>query len=345
MQDLTHPEDLPGNLALFGKLTAGGPPFEIEKRYIRKDGSVVWVHNSVSAIRNARGEVQSLIAISVDISRIKQAEIALQRMNFQLENIIQDRTAELQATNQTLREEIAERIRVEQELSRSRDRLSELSRRLVEVQEEERRAIARELHDRAGQTLSALNINLTIMNSQLSPDSRQRIGSRLMDSVRLTTEVIGLIRTVVSDLRPTVLYDYGLQAALSAYIREYVSRYGLDVRYNQPEKEIPTLEPGIAMTVLRIVQEALINVARHAHADQVQVSIGLEQEQIHLTIQDNGVGITDILKVSRPDSHGLKIMRERAEAFGGHVNIGPAPERGTRVEAYIPIQNGDILAG
>ncbi|MGE5374754.1 MAG: PAS domain S-box protein, partial [Bacteroidota bacterium] len=272
MQDLTHEEDRPRSLKLLAELAAGGASYEIEKRYIRKDGSVIWVHKSASAIRDENGKVKSLIVVLIDITKSKQTEIALQQLNLQLENIIQDRTAELRATNQSLRDEITERLRVEQELSLSRDRLRELSRRLVEVQEEERRAIARELHDRAGQTLSALNINLTIMSGQLSDETRQRIGSRMKDSIRLATEVIGLIRTVVSDLRPTVLYDYGLQAALIAYIREYQSLYGLDVQFEQPERELPRLEPGIAMTVLRIVQEALINVARHASADQVQVS-------------------------------------------------------------------------
>jgi PAS domain S-box-containing protein len=342
MQDLTHEEDRPHSLKLLEELAAGGASYEIEKRYIRKDGSVIWVHKSASAIRDETGKVKSLIAVLIDITKSKQNEMALQQLNLQLENIIQDRTAELRSTNESLREEIAERLRVEHELGLNHDRLRELSRRLVEVQEEERRAIARELHDRAGQTLSALNINLTIMSDQLSEETRQRIGTRLKESMRLTTDVVGLIRSVVSDLRPMVLYDYGLQAALAAYIREYKVQYGLDVRFIQPQSEIPRLEPGVNMTVLRIMQEALTNVARHARADQVQVSIGLEAETIHLTVQDDGVGITDVLKASRPDSHGLKIMRERAEAYGGSLNVGPAPGRGTRVEAYIPIQNRSI---
>jgi signal transduction histidine kinase len=97
------------------------------------------------------------------------------------------------------------------------------------------------------------------------------------------------------------------------------------------------------MTVLRILQEALTNVARHAHANQVLVSLRLIENQIHLIVQDNGVGIPAGNRTGRLDSHGLKIMRERAEAYGGSVKIGPAPETGTRVEAYIPIQSvGEI---
>jgi PAS domain S-box-containing protein len=339
--DLTHPEDLRYSQELLAKLASEGEPYEIEKRYIRKDGSLIWVHKSASAVRDTNdGSVRSLIAVIIDITRSKQTEIALQQLNLQLENLVQARTAELRSANQTLRAEITERIKVEQELSRSRDRLRELSRRLVEIQEEERRIIAQELHDRAGQTLSALSINLTILKDQLMEDTRRKVGTRLGDSIELTADVINVIRNVVSDLRPMALDDYGLQAALRSYIADYTSRYDIEVFLDQSGMEIPQLEAGVAMTVLRIVQEALMNVVRHAKATRVQVSIRLAGRILYLTINDNGVGIENTQR--RPNSHGLKIMRERAEAFGGSVFIGMAPERGTRVEAHIPIQmDGD----
>jgi signal transduction histidine kinase len=153
------------------------------------------------------------------------------------------------------------------------------------------------------------------------------------------SEVIALIRNVVSDFRPTVLYDYGLQVAIKSYIDEYKSRYGIQVHLDQPEAILPRLEPGIAMTVLRIMQEALTNVIRHAQANQVYVSIRLVDDAIRLTVQDNGIGIADGQRAGRPDSHGLRIMYERAEAFGGTVNIGLAPDKGTRVVATIPVQS------
>jgi PAS domain S-box-containing protein len=343
MLDLTHPEDLTRSRELLAKLAAGGEPYEIEKRYIRKDGSVIWVHKSASAIREPGGtKVRSLIAVLIDITRSKQIEIALQQLNLQLENLVQERTSELRATNQTLREEINERIKVEQELSLSRDRLRQLSRRLVEVQEEERRLIAQELHDRAGQTLSALSINLTILKDQLMEDTRRKVGTRISDSIALTTDVINVIRNVVSDLRPMALDDYGLQATLRAYIADYVQRYGIHVHLNQPERNFPVLEPGVSMTVLRIVQETLTNVVRHAQAKHVRVSIRLEDEVLHLEIEDDGVGIANTQ--GRPNSHGLKIMRERAEAFGGSLTVGMAPVKGTRIESRIPIQSDANIA-
>jgi PAS domain S-box-containing protein len=339
IRQLTHPEDLPHSLELFETLVTEGRPFEIEKRYVRKDGSVIWVHKSASAIRDAQGVVQSLVIVLIDITKSKLAEEALQQWNQRLESLVQSRTSQLWSANQSLRAEITERIRMEQELNSHRDRLRELSRRLVQVQEEERLAIARELHDRAGQTLSALNINLTIMDHQLPEEAKQRLGSRLNDSMKLTSEVIDVIRNVVSDLRPIVLDDYGLQAALKSYIESYQARYGIEVQLDQAQIMLPQLEPGIAMTVLRIVQEALTNVVRHAQATQIDVSIRLVDHRIHLTVQDDGVGIGEAHRAGRPDSHGLKIMRERAEAVGGSLSIEPGPIKGTRVEASIPIHS------
>jgi signal transduction histidine kinase len=246
---------------------------------------------------------------------------------------------ELQIANQTLTEEINERKQAEEALRDSRQHLQVLSKRLVEVQEEERRAIARELHDRVGQTLAALNINLIIMNGQLPEEAIQRIGSRMSDSMQLTSEAIALVRNVMTDLRPAVLDDYGLQAALQSYIEEYKSRYSIDVLLDQPETAIPRLDPGLEMTVLRIAQEALTNVARHSQAGRAIVSLRLADHTTHLTVEDDGVGMEAPQGASRPDSHGLKIMRERAEAFGGNIQVGAASGKGTRVEARIPVES------
>lgn len=146
---ITFDDDVDENQRLFQELISDGTPFLLEKRLIRKDGSIIWVNVSVSCILDPTGKPQSTIAIVVDISGRKRAEQALQELNLQLESHVQSRTAQLQTANQALVE--------------SHRRLQVLSQRLVQVQEEERHAIARELHDRVGQTLSALNINLSIM--------------------------------------------------------------------------------------------------------------------------------------------------------------------------------------
>ena len=177
------------------------------------------------------------------------------------------------------------------------------------------------------------------MSSQLLDDSKQRIGSRLDDSMHLVAEAIALVRNVMTDLRPAVLDDYGLEAALQSYIDEYKSRYDVKVRLDAADQPIPRLGPSIEMTLLRIGQEALTNIARHAQAGQVNLSLRLVDHSIHLTVQDDGIGIESMQGLKHPNSHGLKIMRERAEAFGGSVNIESAPGKGTKIEARIPIGN------
>jgi PAS domain S-box-containing protein len=323
---LTHHDDVEENKRLFDRLMVGGIPFQLEKRLICRDGSILWMNVSVSPIMDTAGRPRSAVAVEVDITARKQAEEALQKLNLQLESRVEKRTAELQSVNQALFE--------------SRRGLQILSQRLVEVQEEERRAIARELHDRVGQTLAALNINLMIMSDQLLEDSKQRIGSRMDDSMRLVADAIALVRDVMTDLRPAVLDDYGLEAALQSYIAQYQSRYEMRVLIDGSDQPIPRLGPSMEMTLLRIAQEALTNVARHAHSDQVKVSLQMVDEAVHLSIQDNGIGMEASQPITHPSSHGLKIMRERAEAIGGTLMIESEPGKGTKVKVIIPIGTG-----
>jgi two-component system sensor histidine kinase UhpB len=239
--------------------------------------------------------------------------------------------------NQSLRNEIAERLKAEDALHESRRRLQILTQRLVDVQEEERRAIARELHDRVGQSLSALNINLVILDNQISDHVDQPIRTRLDDSMQLVAETINLVRDVMSDLRPPVLDDYGLEAALQSHLSAFKSRYGIDVQFEKPDHAFPRLGASIEMTFVRIAQEALINVARHAKASQVTLSLKQDGKMVRLIIQDDGKGIQSWQEANRPGSHGLTIMRERAEAFGGDLNVSSIPGKGVKVDASIPI--------
>jgi signal transduction histidine kinase len=222
-------------------------------------------------------------------------------------------------------------------LRESRQRLQVLSQRLVEVQEEERRTLARELHDRVGQSLAALNINLSIINNELSGQALERSGVRLSDSMKLVAEVIALVRDVMSNLRPTLLDDYGLEATLENYLHDFQIRYGIHIRFEQSAPPLPRLGSSIEMTLLRISQEALTNIARHAQAHEVVLSLRLEANSIRLTIQDDGIGITSGQQSDHRGNHGLKIMRERAEALEGTLRLLSAPGQGTRIEAILPI--------
>jgi signal transduction histidine kinase len=160
--------------------------------------------------------------------------------------------------------------------------------------------------------------------------------------MKLVAETIALVRDVMSNLRPSVLDDYGLEAAIDSHLSQFRSRYEIEVKFEKPDQPIPRLFPGIEMTFLRIAQESLMNIARHAQATQVNLSLRREEEQICMTIQDNGIGITSWQDANRPGSHGLTIMRERAEAFGGSLKVASNPGQGTRVEVRIPVEGSNL---
>lgn len=262
-------------------------------------------------MKNEEGEIVAAINCFYDITGLKQSEEALEQLNILLEGRVDARTAELQG----------------------------LSQRLVEVQDDERRAMARELHDRVGQTLSALKMNLMMINGELSEDTKQSIGSRLDDSMHLVAETISLVRNLMTDLRPAELDEFGLEAGLLAYLDEFKSRYNIQVRLEPPDTTIPRLNPSVEMTLLRIAQEAMTNVAKYAQADQVTLSLQQEENTIRMTIQDNGVGIPSLQESTRPGNHGLTIMRERVEAVGGKFQISSSPTTGTRIEVTVMIEN------
>lgn len=321
----THSEDLEESRRLFERLYERGKPFQLEERFVRRDGSVLWVNASGSPILDEVDRPHAVVFVFVDITERKRAEEDLQRLNMELESRVETRTSELQAANWAL--------------SESRRRLQLLSQRLVEVQEDERRSIARELHDRVGQTLTALNLNLTIVNDQLVNQAIPPVSERLADSIKLVTEMIAIVRDVMSDLRPVVLDEYGLEAALQAYLTKYEARYAISVEFTRSSRRPPRLGAGLEMTVLRIAQEALLNIARHAHADHVSLALQWEENAILLSIEDNGIGIQSWQETNRLNGHGLMVMRERAEAVGGTLKILSAVKKGTRIEAYLPFQN------
>jgi PAS domain S-box-containing protein len=232
--------------------------------------------------------------------------------------------------------DITERKQAEAALHQNRERLKALSRRLVEVQEDERRALARELHDRVGQNLAALNLNLNILRSQFSAEFLKHLGPRLDDSVNLVNQILMITRNVMDDLRSNVLDDYGLEAALSEYTEKFTQRFGIPVVTDKPANALPRLSAGIEMTLLRIAQEALINVSRHAQATQVNLSLNMDKDAVSMTIKDNGSGILSWQKANQPGSHGLRIIRERAEAFGGTLQVNSAYKKGTEDHCQNP---------
>lgn len=298
------------------------------RRYIRPNGTLMPPEEFAS--RRALAEGQTVYNVETGIVR-EEGDVIWTSVSAAPVAV-----ADVGAVEVTV--DITESKLAERALKESRERLQTLSQRLVEVQEEERRAIARELHDRVGQTLAALNINLIIINDQLAGKVDEQINARLNDSMKLVTETITLVRDVMSNLRPSVLDDYGLEAALQSYLDDYMRRYGIRVLMDKSGSLSSRPGPSVEMTFLRIAQEALMNVARHARASNVTLSLQQNEGAIRLTVRDNGRGIEPAEQARRPGSHGLTIMRERAEALGGTLEVESAPGQGTRITVTIPVE-------
>jgi PAS domain S-box-containing protein len=225
-----------------------------------------------------------------------------------------------------------EQNRLLEEIKQSREELRALTYRLQEVQEIERRQIASELHDRIGQNLTGLNLNLQIVENQLDPQSNSGLRNRLDDSLKLVEETTRQVRDVMADLHPPVLDDYGLVAALKWHSNNFSKRTGIFAQVIGSDIA-PRLPANVEMVLFRLVQEALNNVAKHARANQVDIIIESVPEAVSLIVKDDGQGFdAQLLLADTEQAHwGLINMQQRAASIGAQIAIASAPGRGTQV--------------
>ena len=224
------------------------------------------------------------------------------------------------------------------DLRASTEQLQALSRRLVDVQETERRQFSRELHDRIGQNLTALSINLDIMKSQIGENGNSALRTRLDDAATLLESTAGSIENVISELRPPMLDDYGLLPALQWYGNEFWRRTGIRVSV-EGDEHMERVPQSTEIALFRIAQEALNNVAKHAHARHVEIMLMRKGGQVVLTVSDDGMGFEAapaMASLRRRPGLGMVTMRERTQAVGGRFEIGPAAGRGARVMVKVP---------
>lgn len=219
------------------------------------------------------------------------------------------------------------------ELERSHGRLEDMSRRLVQLQESERRHIARELHDEVGQTLTALGIHLGIA---ARADGEER-PARLAEARRLVDDLAGRVRRMSLDLLPPMLDDLGLLPTLLWYFDWVAQQYQLLVVFEHQGIE-RRFDPDIETTMYRVVQEALTNVARHAQTQEAAVRLWADSSTISAQIEDRGQGFDLDLALSRMDNSGLSGMRERVRLLGGQLVIEAQPGNGACITALLPLK-------
>jgi PAS domain S-box-containing protein len=236
--------------------------------------------------------------------------------------------------------DITEQKQAESRLQRSRERLRALAARLQAVREEERAHIAREVHDELGQALTGLKLELALLGNEALAGRDQRaarkIRRRLDKLAGLLDQTVHAVRRISTELRPGVLDDFGLAAAIEWQTAEFQKRTGIRCRVNVAGKDVSFLDQRRATAVFRIFQEILTNVARHAGATRLSVELAERDGSLWLQVRDNGRGITPE-EVAAPQSLGLLGMQERAQVFGGTVSITGEAGAGTTVTTRIPL--------
>jgi signal transduction histidine kinase len=231
--------------------------------------------------------------------------------------------------------DITEHRRAQQSLHESRDRLASLSRQMIGVQEAERRHLARELHDEIGQVLCAISVNLKIVKTKVDASA----WPRLEESIQIIDGAVDQVRNLSLDLRPPVLDDFGLEAALRWYVDRLSTRTGLCVHITRDPHaaEIPF---DVRNTCFRVAQEALTNVVRHASAREVWIGLEQRPSEIVLTIRDDGIGFdveASRWRASKGHHMGLLGMHERVELLDGKIHLQSEPGKGTTVQIQLPL--------
>jgi signal transduction histidine kinase len=220
--------------------------------------------------------------------------------------------------------------------------LRHLSHEILKAQEDERKKISRELHDEISQILTGINVRLAALSIE-SATNAGNINQKIASAQRLVERSVATVHRFARELRPAMLDDLGLIPALTAHLKEVRKRTGLHIHLTAPKAETVDVVDSLKRTVLyRIAQEAIKNVAKHAQASLVNVSVQLGPDHILLEVTDNGksFSVSSVLANRRRRRLGLIGMRERAEMVGGTFGIESVAGKGTTVRVRIPLQNG-----
>jgi len=315
---------------------------DVEVLIERPDGTRINVIVNIRPLKSEHGEITGAINCFYDITERKIAEQAQRRIDV------------LAASNMELMQEITQRKAVEAALKKSerhysellqksdlmQEQLRRLSRQILQAQEEERREISRELHDVIAQTLTGINVRLAALAKTAAHDTKG-LDRNIARTQRLVEKSVNIVHQFARELRPAVLDDLGLIPALHSFMKTFTTRTGVRASLTA-FAEVEQLDTARRTVLFRVAQEALTNVARHAKASRVDVSIRKLPGHICMKIKDDGRSFQmERIIQSRCRKHlGLLGMRERLEMIGGRLSVESAPGKGTAIEAQIPLGNG-----
>jgi PAS domain S-box-containing protein len=321
--ELTPPEYAAADADAVEQLRKSGRCQVYEKAYLTKQGRRIPILIGASIIDATDGDPE-IAAFVTDLTPLKTAEEALRKANDELEKQVNDRTAALES-------EISDRKRAE--LS-----LRELTGRLLRMQDEERRHMARELHDHAGQTLIAMAINLSILE-EAARHKDEKISSLAVQTKKLSDDLSREIRTLSYLLHPPLLDEAGLESALRWYVDGFSQRSKIKVDLELPEN-LGRLPEELELVTFRVIQESLSNVHRHSGSDTATIRLTRSKTSLAFEISDQGRGIALDRQRDMQDAKagvGVRGMQERVRQFGGTLQI-TASSQGTRVVVNLPLR-------
>jgi PAS domain S-box-containing protein len=293
--------------------------FENEGERVRKDGSVFWANVIINAIYDTKGELMGFAKVTRDITERKKLELQRQQFNEELEEQVKKKTAELTDSYQEIRE---------------------LASHLQDVREEERASIAREIHDELGQQLTGLKMDLSWIAKRKMVQDDIEAKQKAVIILNLLDTAIKTVRKIATDLRPSILDDLGLIAAIDWQSGEFGRRSGISTEFISTMPEF-RYSSRIAIGLFRICQESLTNVARHAEASKICISLQeQDKDNILLKIEDNGKGF-EVRQIGDKKTLGLLGMRERTLMMGGEFRIESDPGKGTTLFVTVPLTKPD----
>jgi PAS domain S-box-containing protein len=329
-QDLINTEDLEVALSNYTKHCADPKhPYDQTVRYRHKDGSTVWVRCRGIAIRDHTGKPIRLLGAHTDLTELKRTEETLKQ-----------RTIELEASNQSLKRAEGELRKaskgLEQQVQARTKELRDLSGKLIRTQEAERRRISLELHDRLGQDLALLSIQIERL-IQKAPESQAQLNEQLQALSTRTKELSSKVQTLSHELHPSQLVHLGLVAASRSLCHEVSQSSDIQIDFSHSDVS-RSISPEVSTCLYRVLQESLTNVVKHSGAKTAQVELAGSPSEIQLQILDSGVGFDPKSTGSR-GGLGLVGMRERLSLLGGELLIESRPSGSTWIKACLPLSS------
>jgi PAS domain S-box-containing protein len=312
--EYVHADDRERSMEHWLRCVQSGEAYETEYRLRGADGRYRWFRARAVPLRDPQGVIVKWYGTCSDIHDSKLLEQSIRENAVELERMVDLRTIELRR----------------------------LSSRLMTMQDEERRRIAREIHDGLGQELAAAKM---ILDGILSKDSSPRMRQAAVDSSMLVDRAIKQVRTISHLLHPPLLDEVGLVSALRWYLEGLSERSGIEIHLEVDPPDLGRLKADLETAIFRIIQEALTNMFRHSGARNGRVSLTEREGNVMVTVRDDGKGIEEQIVQFRPDSVGVGIggMRQRVSELGGRLRLANA-NPGTIVEVVIPSRNSQRLA-